>query len=111
LRSGGRARIGFEMRKRERENPCGICWHFHKYEEGEVCGVCGHRLKLAEGEGAPARRESAFPTEVVKDFLFLGSYDNATRSEVLKALSITHILNVRNVPPTSWMFPVRLLFC
>ncbi|TVU28286.1 hypothetical protein EJB05_19797 [Eragrostis curvula] len=82
------------MRKRERENPCGICGHYHKYEEGEVCGVCGHRLKPAEEEGAPAKlHESAFPTEVLKDFLFLGSYDNASRSEVLKTLSISHILN------------------
>jgi dual specificity MAP kinase phosphatase len=83
------------MRKRERENPCGICGHYHKYEEGEVCGVCGHRLKPSDGEGAPSSHESAFPTEVLKEFLFLGSYDNASRSEVLRTLSISHILNVR----------------
>ncbi|CAO2047705.1 unnamed protein product [Urochloa humidicola] len=81
------------MRKRERENPCGICGHYHKYEEGEVCGVCGHRWKPTDGEGTPARHESAFPTEVLKDFLYLGSYDNASRSEVLKTLSVSHILN------------------
>ncbi|CAL5019262.1 unnamed protein product [Urochloa decumbens] len=81
------------MRKRERENPCGICGHYHKYEEGEVCGVCGHRWKPSDGEGVPARHESAFPTEVLKDFLFLGSYDNASRSEILKTLSVSHILN------------------
>ncbi|GJM86660.1 hypothetical protein PR202_ga02540 [Eleusine coracana subsp. coracana] len=83
------------MRKRERENPCGICGHYHKYEEGEVCGECGHRLKPGEGEGAPAEHESAFPTEVLKDFLYLGSYSQASRSEVLKTLGISHILNVR----------------
>ncbi|KAL6911389.1 hypothetical protein ACP4OV_000194 [Aristida adscensionis] len=81
------------MRKRERENPCGICGHYHKYEAGEVCGVCGHRWKPSDGEAAPARHESAFPTEVVKDFLFLGSYDNASRSEVLRTISVSHILN------------------
>ncbi|PUZ77384.1 hypothetical protein GQ55_1G367000 [Panicum hallii var. hallii] len=81
------------MRKRERENPCGICGHYHKFEEGEVCGVCGHRWKTSDGEGTPARHESAFPTEVLKDFLFLGSYDNASRSEVLKTLGISRILN------------------
>ncbi|TKW41283.1 hypothetical protein SEVIR_1G304700v4 [Setaria viridis] len=81
------------MRKRERENPCGICGHYHKYEEGEVCGVCGHRWKPSDGEGTPAKHESAFPTEVLKDFLFLGSYDNASRSEVLKTLNVSHILN------------------
>lgn len=41
----------------------------------------------------PAKLDSAFPTQVLKDFLFLGSYDNASRSEVLKTLNITHILN------------------
>ncbi|GJN22056.1 hypothetical protein PR202_gb09587 [Eleusine coracana subsp. coracana] len=83
------------MRKRERENPCGICGHYHKYEEGEVCGECGHRLKPGEGEGAPAEHESAFPTEVLKDFLYLGSYSQASRGEVLKTLGISHILNVQ----------------
>ncbi|KAK8462990.1 hypothetical protein SEVIR_1G304566v4 [Setaria viridis] len=45
------------MRKRDRENTCGVCGPHHKYdEEGEVCGVCGHRWKPSEGEGTPARR-------------------------------------------------------
>uniref|UniRef100_A0A453PF07 Tyrosine-protein phosphatase domain-containing protein n=1 Tax=Aegilops tauschii subsp. strangulata TaxID=200361 RepID=A0A453PF07_AEGTS len=81
------------MRKRERENPCGVCGHYHKCEEGEICGVCGHRPAAADAV-APARVDSAFPSEVLKGFLFLGSYDNASRSEVLKTLNITHILNV-----------------
>ncbi|KAF7090726.1 hypothetical protein CFC21_093432 [Triticum aestivum] len=80
------------MRKRERENPCGVCGHYHKCEEGEICGVCGHRPAAADAV-APARVDSAFPSEVLKGFLFLGSYDNASRSEVLKTLNITHILN------------------
>ncbi|KAK3158935.1 hypothetical protein QOZ80_2AG0143600 [Eleusine coracana subsp. coracana] len=96
------------MRKRERENPCGICGHYHKYEEGEVCGECGHRLKPGEGEGAPAEHESAFPTEVLKDFLYLGSYSQASRSEVLKTLGISHILNTvhdcKNVFTTSFTY-------
>ena len=33
--------------------------------------------------------------QVLPGFLFLGSYDNASRTEVMKALGITHILNVR----------------
>uniref|UniRef100_A0A453RF17 Tyrosine-protein phosphatase domain-containing protein n=1 Tax=Aegilops tauschii subsp. strangulata TaxID=200361 RepID=A0A453RF17_AEGTS len=37
--------------------------------------------------------ESAFPSEILKDFLFLGSYDNASRSELLKTIGISHILN------------------
>ena len=32
------------IRKRKRENPCGVCGHYHKYEEEEVCGICGHRI-------------------------------------------------------------------
>jgi len=79
------------MRKRERENPCGICGHYHKYEEGEPCGVCGHRPPVLAGG---PRQDSAFPSEVLRDFLFLGSYDNASRSELLKTVGISHILNV-----------------
>ncbi|KAF0935633.1 hypothetical protein E2562_035085 [Oryza meyeriana var. granulata] len=98
LRSGTSKQRGGGRRKRrdeeagERENPCGICGHYHKSEEGERCGVCGHRSGPVAGE-SPARLDPAFPTEVLKDYLFLGSYNNASRSEVLKTLNITHILN------------------
>jgi dual specificity MAP kinase phosphatase len=99
------------MRKRERENPCEICGHYHNSEEGERCGVCGHRSGPMAGE-PPATLDPAFPTEVLKDFLFLGSYNNASRSEVLKTLSITHILNVRNVLPPFLMIPIApILTC
>ncbi|CAN0897515.1 Protein-tyrosine-phosphatase IBR5 [Linum grandiflorum] len=85
------------MRKRERENPCGICGHYHKYEEGEVCGICGHRLpdssSSAAGGGNPSVHISAFPSEILPDFLYLGSYDNASRSELLKTQGISRILN------------------
>ncbi|KAJ4764984.1 hypothetical protein LUZ62_075359 [Rhynchospora pubera] len=81
------------MRKRERENPCGICGHYHKYEEGEVCGVCGHRMPPGGEERPPFKQDSAFPSEILHDFLFLGSYDNASRSELLKTIGISHILN------------------
>ncbi|KAJ4817694.1 hypothetical protein LUZ62_030260 [Rhynchospora pubera] len=81
------------MRKRERENPCGICGHYHKYEEGEVCGVCGHRMPPGGEERPPFKQDSAFPSEILRDFLFLGSYDNASRSELLKTIGISHILN------------------
>ena len=80
------------MRKRERENPCGICGHYHKYEEGEVCGVCGHRMPASSERSV--EKGSAFPSEILKDFLYLGSYDNASRSELLKTMGISHILNV-----------------
>ncbi|KAI3803590.1 hypothetical protein L1987_31746 [Smallanthus sonchifolius] len=79
------------MRKRERENPCGICGHYHKYEEGEVCGVCGHRMPV--GVEKTLIQVSAFPSEILPEFLYLGSYDNASRSELLKTLGISRVLN------------------
>lgn len=79
------------MRKRERENPCAICGHYHKFEEGEVCGICGHRSQGAN-EKLPYT-PSAFPTEILPSFLYLGSYDNASRAELLKTQGIARILN------------------
>ncbi|KAJ4730132.1 Protein-tyrosine-phosphatase [Melia azedarach] len=79
------------MRKRERENPCAVCGHYHKYEEGEVCGICGHRsTSLAEKS---TLHVSAFPSEILPEFLYLGSYDNASRSELLKTQGISRVLN------------------
>ncbi|EEF33426.1 protein-tyrosine-phosphatase IBR5 [Ricinus communis] len=79
------------MRKRERENPCGVCGHYHKYEEGEVCGICGHRMP--ESAEKSALHVSAFPSEILPEFLYLGSYDNASRSELLRTQGISCILN------------------
>ncbi|KAI4331030.1 hypothetical protein MLD38_029259 [Melastoma candidum] len=82
------------MRNRERENPCGICGHYHKFEEGEVCGVCGHTtVTSAVSDKAAGVHLSAFPTEILPHFLYLGSYDNASRSELLKSLGISRVLN------------------
>ncbi|KAJ7964760.1 Protein-tyrosine-phosphatase [Quillaja saponaria] len=79
------------MRKRERENPCGVCGHYHKYEEGEVCSICGHRIP--DPTEKTGLQVSAFPSEILPEFLYLGSYDNASRSELLKTQGISHILN------------------
>ncbi|XVF31830.1 hypothetical protein REPUB_Repub17cG0027300 [Reevesia pubescens] len=79
------------MRKRERENPCGVCGHYHKYEEGEVCGICGHRPPVSSDKSS--LQLSAFPSLILPDFLYLGSYDNASRSELLKTQGITRVLN------------------
>lgn len=78
------------MPKRAREEPCAICGHWHDYEAGEPCTVCGHTLARTDDS---ANRNSAFPTEILPGFLYLGSYDNASRSELLKTVGITHILN------------------
>lgn len=80
------------MRKRERENPCAVCGHYHKYEEGEVCGICGHRMP-AVAEKSSSFQVSAFPSEILPEFLYLGSYDNASRAELLKTQGISRILN------------------
>lgn len=37
---------------------------------------------------------SAFPSEILPEFLFLGSYDNASRAELLKSQGISRVLNV-----------------
>jgi hypothetical protein len=85
--------------KREREMPCPVCLHYHKWEEGETCTVCGH-VPTAEQQAIP--KESAFPTEVLADFLYLGSYDNAASNDLLKAVGIRHIVNtVRSRAPLS----------
>lgn len=79
------------MRKRERENPCVVCGHYHKYEEGEVCATCGHRIPASSEKTSP--QASAFPSEILPDFLYLGSYDNASRAELLKTQGISRVLN------------------
>ncbi|KAG7578743.1 Protein-tyrosine phosphatase-like [Arabidopsis thaliana x Arabidopsis arenosa] len=82
------------MRKRERENPCSICGHYHKYEEGEVCGICGHCMPVSSDTVAAQQvHVSAFPSEILPEFLYLGSYDNASRSELLKTQGISRVLN------------------
>ncbi|PIA36919.1 hypothetical protein AQUCO_03200109v1 [Aquilegia coerulea] len=80
------------MGKRERDDPCAICGHYHNYEEGEACGICGHRLTdklFSKGESFI----SVFPSEILPDFLYLGCYDQASHSELVKAQGISHILN------------------
>lgn len=120
--------------KREREEACYICGHYHdvrpgstaphtsvlefmsdsaasmnrrcggtqsmnadlrialsQYEGGVPCSVCGHRLQNTTEKG---QQPSAYPSEILPGFLYLGNYDNASRCELLKAMDITHILNV-----------------
>ncbi|EIE24230.1 phosphatases II [Coccomyxa subellipsoidea C-169] len=42
---------------------------------------------------AASQQASAYPSNILPQFLYLGSYDNASRSELLKTVGITHILN------------------
>ena len=53
--------------------------------------MCGHVLTVP----GPSTSQQMMPTPIVSGFLYLGSYDTASRSEVLKTLGITHLLNVR----------------
>lgn len=76
--------------KRDREEPCHICGHYHNHEAGEPCGICGHVLTVNESR---AHQESVLPTQILPSFLYLGNYDTASRSELLKQFNITHILN------------------
>ncbi|KAK9906847.1 hypothetical protein WJX75_009090 [Coccomyxa subellipsoidea] len=76
-------------KRREREEPCHICQHYHDYEGGEPCGICGHRLSDADA----SQKASAYPSNIIPQFLYLGSYDNASRAELLKTVGITHVLN------------------
>ncbi|GLC38618.1 hypothetical protein PLESTB_000453000 [Pleodorina starrii] len=76
--------------KRDREEPCFICNHYHDHENGVPCQICGHVMTQAE------RRQldhSVLPTAIIPGSLYLGSYDTASRSELLRAMGITHILN------------------
>lgn len=36
------------------------------------------------------------PATIITGFLYLGSYDTASRQDLLKAMGITHVLNVSN---------------
>jgi hypothetical protein len=38
--------------------------------------------------------ESCMPATIISGFLYLGSYDTASRQDLLKAMGITHVLNV-----------------
>ncbi len=61
-----------------------------QFEGMEPCSVCGHVLNQNEKK----KFETVLPTAIIPGFLYLGSYDTASRSEILKAMAITHILNV-----------------
>lgn len=64
-----------------------------QYEGGEKCATCGHVLHGAAQCSAPD--SSAMPTTILPGFLYLGSYDHASRLELLKTMGIDHILSVR----------------
>ena len=68
--------------KRDREEPCYICSHYHDFDAGEACSTCGHVMTHQEKQHC----ETVLPTCILPGFLYLGSYDTASRSEMLKAV-------------------------
>jgi hypothetical protein len=70
--------------------PTPLAAPFPQYEGGEVCGVCGHVIVVEPAD----KHDDVIPTTIIPGFLYLGNYDSASRSELLKAMNISHILNV-----------------
>ena len=66
---------------------CAVQW-----ENGETCSTCGHTTAQTHSQLA---KEGALPSEIIPGQLYLGSHDHASRNSLLKALGITHMLNVR----------------
>eukprot|EP00798_Chlamydomonas_sp_ICE-L_P017407 gene17407-23707_t len=84
--------------KRDREEACFICGHYHDYEGGQACSICGHVMSVTEHKA----QEAIMPTAIISGFLYLGSYDSSSRAEVLKTMGITHCLNT--VPSNQVLF-------
>jgi len=59
-------------------------------QEETPCSICGHVIVPA----SKGQHESCMPATIVPGYLYLGSYDTASRQDLLKAMGITHVLNV-----------------
>ena len=98
---------GMMKSKRDREEPCYICSHYHDFDAGEACSTCGHVMTHQEKQHC----ETVLPTCILPGFLYLGSYDTASRSEMLKAMAITHILNVSMGPQACMCCQLSIAYC
>lgn len=72
-----------------------------QYENGETCPVCGHAPIL---NGPATSPPSALPSEIIPGFLFLGSYDHASRQDMLVTLGIEYVLNVCQIIRFQFMY-------
>ncbi|CAA7016076.1 unnamed protein product [Microthlaspi erraticum] len=88
------------MGKREREDPCRVCRHYHNYDEGEPCDICGH---VGTSTKAAQIQVSSFPSEILPDFLYLGGFDTASNFKIDVTHGISHILNT--VPSCENLYP------
>ncbi|KAL0301747.1 UNVERIFIED_CONTAM: Protein-tyrosine-phosphatase IBR5 [Sesamum radiatum] len=69
-------------------------WALPQIRGGGGVRVCGHRMPAVSDKSAASSVQfSAFPSEILPEFLYLGSYDNAARAELLKTQGITRVLN------------------
>lgn len=92
--------------KRGREEACDLCGHYHDYEGGEPCSVCGHRLEAKQDVVHSAPRTA--PSAILANWLYLGSFDVASRCEMLKMLGISHVLNT--VPTSSNLYTTSFTY-
>lgn len=92
--------------KREREEACNLCGHYHDYEGGEPCRECGHRLEARQD--VPHSTPRLLPTAILPDWLYLGSFDVASRCHLLSSMGITHILNT--VPTSANLYPTAFTY-
>jgi len=53
-----------------------------------VCATCGHCLPTSQ-----TTQSSTLPSEILPGFLFLGSYDDSAKGELLKAMGVGFVLN------------------
>lgn len=97
------------------DDEVGSANNHHKYEEREVCGGGSRRTGKAPGEARVRLPHS----EMLKDLLFLGSYEHrfphACPSEVIRTLSVFYILRAYVMRPyLFWMSlfdPLLRCFC
>eukprot|EP01025_Chloroclados_australasicus_P052499 TRINITY_DN6121_c0_g1_i6.p2 TRINITY_DN6121_c0_g1~~TRINITY_DN6121_c0_g1_i6.p2 ORF type:complete len:294 (+),score=17.58 TRINITY_DN6121_c0_g1_i6:2-883(+) len=82
------------MKKRGREEPCPICFHYHDYEGGERCRECGHQKSMAPKSNIASQllQEDSLPHVIREKFLYLGSYHHAAADKTLNFVGITHLL-------------------
>ena len=78
-----------------------------QYEGGEPCSICGHVMLPAGGK----THDSCMPTTIISGFLYLGSYDTASRQELLRSLNISHILNVSHSAAAASVVPLAVTAC
>lgn len=98
--------------KREREDACSICKHYHDYYGGEICSTCGHvRLHKSDRhsihshhhpsstDGLHFQQRSLIASNLsqlkllITNFLYIGNCEVACHKHKLYVSGITHLLS------------------